>query len=273
MKILTSAKINLNLKIHDGLQDNFHKIESDIIPVGIFDEIVIKESQKDQIFFNKDKLNDELTTIHKSLSIMRKFNPSFDKSFEIKVDKQIPIESGLGGGSSNGAAIINFLCSNYELLMPAYLDVVKYVGSDVPFFVNKQPATISGIGENVVNLNDTPPMKIIIAVPKKGLSTREIFEKYDEMAPKDTEKYSWNDISLFNDLWNTSVEIYPELNTIKQNLEERYNKKFFMSGSGSALFSLFEENEEIEEIDSEEFNLKYFSITKKIDCSFSQNDD
>lgn len=273
MKILTSAKINLNLAIQNGLQDNFHKIQSDIIPVGIFDEIVIKESRKDKIVFNKDRLNDELTSIHKSLSIMRKFNPSFDKSFEIKVDKQIPIESGLGGGSSNGAAIINFLCSNYELLMPAYLDVVKYVGSDVPFFVNKQPATISGIGENVVNLNDTPPMKIIIAVPKKGLSTREIFEKYDEMAPKDTEKYSWNDISLFNDLWNTSVEIYPELNTIKQNLEERYNKKFFMSGSGSALFSLFEENGEIEEIDSEEFNLKYFSITKKIDCSFSQNDD
>ena len=108
---------------------------------------------------------------------------------------------------------------------------------------------------------------------KKGLSTKEIFEKYDEMKPKDTEKYSWNDISLFNDLWNTSVEIYPELNIIKQNLEDRYNKNFFMSGSGSALFSLFEENEEIEEIDSEEFNLKYFSITKKIDCSFSQNDD
>ena len=83
MKILTSAKINLNLKIHDGLQDNFHKIESDIIPVGIFDEIVIKESQKDQIIFNIDKLNDELTTIHKSLSIMRKCNPSFDKTFEI----------------------------------------------------------------------------------------------------------------------------------------------------------------------------------------------
>ena len=157
--------------------------------------------------------------------------------------------------------------------MPSYIDVVKNVGSDVPFFINKQPATISGIGEIVVNLNDTRPIKVIIAVPKKGLSTKEIFEKYDEMKPKDTEKYSWNDISLFNDLWNTSVEIYPELNTIKQNLEERYNKNFFMSGSGSALFSLFEENEEIEEIDSEEFNLKYFSITKKIDCSFSQNDD
>ena len=175
MKILSSAKINLNLKIHDGLQDNYHKIESDIIPVGIFDEIVIKESQKDQIVFNIDKLNYELTTIHKSLSLMRKLNPSFDKSFEIKVDKQIPIESGLGGGSSNGAAIINFLCSNYELSMPSYHDVVKQVGSDVPFFINKQPATISGIGENVLNLNDTPPMKIIIAVPKNGLSTKEVF--------------------------------------------------------------------------------------------------
>ena len=157
--------------------------------------------------------------------------------------------------------------------MPSYHDVVKYVGSDVPFFINKQPANISGIGENVLNLNDTPPMKIIIAVPKNGLTTKEVFEKYDETQPKETEKYLWNDISLFNDLWNTSIEIYPELNAIKQNLEERYNKNFFMSGSGSALFSLFEEHEEIEEIDSEELNLKFFSITKKIDCSFSQNDD
>ena len=85
MRILTSAKINLNLKIHDGLQDNFHKIESDIIPVGIFDEIVIEESQKDQIVFNIDKLNNELTTIHKSLSLMRKLNPSFDKSLKSKL--------------------------------------------------------------------------------------------------------------------------------------------------------------------------------------------
>ena len=273
MKILTSAKINLNLTIHDGLQDNFHKIESDIIPVGIFDEILINESQKDHIVFNIDKLNDELTTIHKSLSLMRKHNPSFDKSFEIKVHKQIPIESGLGGGSSNGAAIINFLCSNYELSMPSFSDVVKHVGSDVPFFINKQPATISGIGENVLTLNGIPPMKIIIAVPKNGLSTKEVFEKYDKIQQLDTKKYSWKTVSLFNDLWNASIEIYSELNEIKQNLEERYNNNFFMSGSGSALFSLFEEHEEIEEIDFEEFNLKYFSITKKIDCSFSQNDD
>ena len=61
--------------------------------------------------------------------------------------------------------------------------------------------------------------------------------------------------------------------TLKQNLEDSYNKNFFMSGSGSALFSLFEEHEEIEEIVSKEFSLKYFSITKKIDCSLSQNDD
>ena len=57
MKILTSAKINLNLTVHDGSQDKFHKIESDIVPIGIFDEIVIMESRKDQIVFNKEKLN------------------------------------------------------------------------------------------------------------------------------------------------------------------------------------------------------------------------
>ena len=71
MKILTSAKINLNLKIQDDLQDNFHKIESDIIPVGIFDEIIIKESKTEQIVFNIDRLNNETTTIHNALSIVR----------------------------------------------------------------------------------------------------------------------------------------------------------------------------------------------------------
>ena len=91
MKILTSAKINLNLAIQNGLQDNFHKIQSDIIPVGIFDEIVIKESRKDKIVFNNDRLNDELTSIHKSLSIMRKFNPSFDKFFDNFFDFNIHV--------------------------------------------------------------------------------------------------------------------------------------------------------------------------------------
>ena len=64
MKILSSAKINLNLKIHDGLQDNYHKIESDIIPVGIFDEIVIKESQKE------DRKSTRLNSSHSSVSRM-----------------------------------------------------------------------------------------------------------------------------------------------------------------------------------------------------------
>ena len=147
MKLRTSAKLNLNLEIFSEKRDSLHKLSSLMIPVDIYDNIEIEESISDTINFSDENLNLIESTIHKALKLIRKNNPSFDKSFDIYIDKKIPYNSGLGGGSSDAGAVIRYLCDNYELDLPSNLEIVREVGSDVPFFLQGVSAVIQGIGE------------------------------------------------------------------------------------------------------------------------------
>ena len=270
MKLRTSAKINLNLEILSEKQDNLHKLSSLMIPIDIYDDIEIKESVSETIKFSDENLNSIESTIHKALKLVRKNNPSFDKSFDIYIDKKIPYNSGLGGGSSDAGAVIRYLCDNYELDLPSNLDIVREVGSDVPFFIQGVSAVIKGIGEIVEPLDLNTDLDLLIAVPKVGLSTKEVFNTFDTLDSKNRDTDTWNKIEIFNDLWPASTEVYPELKSLRDDLQEKYQNKFFMSGSGSSFFSIIEAREELK---PENMNFSFIQYCKKIDCSLYQNDD
>ena len=270
MKLRTSAKINLNLEIFSEKQANLHKLSSLMIPVDIYDDIEIKESVSETIKFSDKNLNSIDSTIHKALKLIRKNNPSFDKSFDIYIDKKIPYNSGLGGGSSNAGAVIRYLCDNYELDSPSNLEIVREVGSDVPFFVQGVSAITQGIGEIVEPFNLNTDLDLLIAVPNIGLSTKDVFNSFDTLESKNRDTDTWNAVEIFNDLWPAASEVYPELVMLREALQEKFQNKFFMSGSGSSFFSIIEAKEElIPEYESFSF-IKY---CKKIDCSLYQNDD
>ncbi len=169
MKLRTSAKINLNLEIFSEKQDSLHKLSSLMIPIDLYDDIKIEESISENIKFSDGNLNNIESTIHKALKLIRKNNPSFDKSFDIYIDKKIPYNSGLGGGSSDAGALIRYLCDNYELDLPSNLEIVREVGSDVPFFIQGVSAVINGIGEIVEPLDLNTDLDLLIAVPKVAL--------------------------------------------------------------------------------------------------------
>ena len=273
MKLLSSAKINLNLAILPANDSDLHELISDIIPVDIFDEIEIEENKKNSIEYDKKELNTVHTTVHKALELIKKCNPNFDKQFKINISKNIPIEAGLGGSSSNAGTVISYLCREYELNVPSYTEIAHYIGSDVPFFVHGSAAKVEGIGERITPLNAIPNMNLIVAVPKFGLSTKEVFNQYDKLKLIDTPKDKWNQIDIFNDLFYAASYLRPEIIDIKNHLETELNETFYMSGSGSSLFAIFDDEAIHNELDSENFNLQSTYITKKIDCSFSQNDD
>jgi len=270
MKLRTSAKINLNLEIFSEKQDSLHKLSSLMIPIDIFDDIEIEESISENIKFSDENLNTIESTIHKALKLIRKNNPSFDKSFDIYIDKKIPYNSGLGGGSSDAGAVIRYLCDNYELDLPSNLDIVREVGSDVPFFVQGVSAVIKGIGEIVETLDLNTDIDLLIAVPKVGLSTKDVFSTFDSLDFKNRDTDTWNKIEVFNDLWPAATEVYPELVSLRDGLQEKYQNKFYMSGSGSSFFSIIEEKEELK-LENESFS--FIQHCKKIDCSLYQNDD
>lgn len=273
MKLLSSAKINLNLKILPMIDGNLHGLISDIIPIGIFDEIEILENNKNIVEYDKKELNSTHTTVHKAVELIEKFNPSFDKKFNINIAKNIPIEAGLGGSSSNAGTIIKYLCKEYELNIPPYTEIAQSIGSDVPFFVNGSAAKVEGIGDKITALDGIPNMDLLIAVPQFGFSTKDVFNQYDKMNVIDSPKDLWNQIDIFNDLFNAVSFIHPEIIDIKNYLESELNEKFYMSGSGSSLFAIIEDITKHNDLRSENFNLESIYITKKIDCSFSQNDD
>ena len=211
MKLRTSAKINLNLEIFSEKQDNLHKLSSLMIPVDIYDYIEIKESVNETIKFSDENLNSIESTIHKALKLIRKNNPSFDKSFDIYIDKKIPYNSGLGGGSSDAGAVIRSLCDIYELDLPSNLEIVREVGSDVPFFIQGVSAVIQGIGEVVEPLDLNTDIDLLIAVPKVGLSTKDVFNSFDTLDSKNRDTDTWKTIEIFNDLWPAATVVYLSL--------------------------------------------------------------
>jgi len=270
MKLRTSAKINLNLEIFSEKQDSLHKLSSLMIPIDIYDDIEIEESIYEGIKFSDTNLNTIESTIHKALKLIRKNNPSFDKSFDIYIDKKIPYNSGLGGGSSDAAAVICYLCENYGLDLPSNLEMVLEVGSDVPFFVQGVCALIQGIGEIVEPIDLNTDLDLLIAVPKVGLSTKDVFNSFDSLDSKNRDTDTWNAIKIFNDLWPAATNVYPELASLREALQEKYKNKFFMSGSGSSFFSIIQEREELK---PEYESFSFIQYCKKIDCSLYQNDD
>ena len=183
------------------------------------------KSVSETIKFSDENLNTIESTIHKALKLVRKNNPSFDKSFDIYIDKKIPYNSGLGGGSSDAGAVIRYLCDNYELDIPSNLEIVLEVGSDVPFFVHGRSAIIQGIGEIVEPIDLNTDLDLLIAVPKVGLSTKDVFNSFDTLDSKNRNTDTWNTIEIFNDLWPAATEVYPELISLRDDLQEKYQNK------------------------------------------------
>ena len=272
MRLLTSAKINLNLKVSEQQNSGLHFLDSDMIPIDIYDEISINEAEVDTILFSIDQLNNEYTTVHKALALLRKINSSFKQQFVISVEKNIPLQSGLGGGSSDAGALLKYLVDTYQLEEPSMLEIATEVGSDVPFFYNGASSKVQGIGDVLKPFNSDTlnNVQVIIAVPNIHLSTGAVFNKFDELETKSTQKHEFNNIEIFNDLWEASSELSEDLKKIKNELENVFQNKFFMSGSGPTLFSLFDSQVENNFTNYSNNNLRFFKVCKKIECSLSQ---
>ena len=276
MKIFSSAKINLNLIVNTEVIQGLHTLSSLMIPISLFDEIKIREidDDKDIIEFNSDVPINENSTIHKSLEYLREEN-DFHQRFHIVVHKNIPIEAGLGGGSSDAGSIIKFLSTKYNLLTPNRIKIANSIGSDVPFFIDGLASNVSGFGETLHPVNIPEPMHLLIVTPYENLSTARVFQEFDNQTENHHIEISLhNGIELKNNLWKSAISLEPMLLDHKNYLESVTNKEFFMSGSGTTLFCIGDEEDLISQkqnIDSQSFRL--ITLTKKIHSSLLQEED
>jgi 4-diphosphocytidyl-2-C-methyl-D-erythritol kinase len=172
----------------------------------------------------------------------------------IELQKHIPIGAGLGGGSSDAAAVLLALDQLLRTeIGPARLaDWAFELGADVPFFVHGCPARVRGVGEIVEPLPVWPHLSLVVACRDSGLSTAEVYREYDRALTK-AETASIKDVFadpqvplrewLVNDLEAAANQIQPGIHWLKRRLLELGAVAAAMTGSGSAVFGVWSEAE------------------------------
>ena len=249
MKLISSAKINLRLKCVGKYSNGYHELEMINMRYPIYDFIYIykeKENKLEYLNSSLDPLKDNL--VLKVLEYMQETFNIGDK-FKIVIEKHIPIGAGLGGGSSNAAAIINYINNEYKLNLSNFdlISIGKLFGADIPYCLFDNAAIVRGIGEVIEFIDLNLEEDIVIVNPNIYISTKDVFLNNKRISEKSNLE-EIKDLRLFeNDLEESAFLLNKELQDVKSYLESLDIKHVVMSGSGSS-FVLFIDKEKKEEV-------------------------
>ncbi len=225
------AKANLFFRVVSKRPDGFHEVASLYTALSLGDYIHLNLEDVDSFSSNIESLrNDDSNLIIHARNLFRKAT-NIQHALSIKLEKNIPIGSGLGGGSSNAATVLwamNELFGN-PLSIDELIKIGSSIGSDVPFFFSKGSAYCTGRGEILINSEFEVVEPFWVAKPDKySLSTPQVYSvcKPSGVCDKD---------SLFvNDLESAAFTLIPELKTFKDNLINLGFTNVVMTGSGTA---------------------------------------
>jgi 4-diphosphocytidyl-2-C-methyl-D-erythritol kinase len=229
------AKVNLSLYV-TGVISNMHTLEMVNIPIPFYDIFEIEESEKD-IFYSNVYIKDNL--VLKTLDLWRQFTKIYT-CVKINLTKNIPLGSGLAGGSADCGALIRALNRLFMIDKPLedFINLAIMIGSDVPFCLFNKEAYVTHLGENIKFLNKSPHIKSIVLVfPDVQTSTKLVFCNFDgpyKSNPKLALAYN-DDFKYFlkyrkNFLTSTTLKLYPQLQ------EFNNYKRLMMSGSGATFY-------------------------------------
>jgi len=244
------AKLNLGLKILNKRPDNYHNLNSIFIQINLYDTLTFISSDEFSIECNNAAVpSDTSNTIYKAFNILNK-NYKIDTTFKIKLHKSIPLESGLGGGSSNAATTLITLnqLNNLKLNKEELITIAKQVGSDVPFFIEGGIKQIQGVGDIIYNYSAPilKSLKFILVFPQFSISTAWAYKKIKKTLHNhiDSNKFpaldEYVDWKLFdNDFEKVVGSAYPEIFEIKEVLLNNGALYSGLSGSGSTMFGIY----------------------------------
>ena len=246
LKSYAPAKINLILRVLGKREDGYHEIFSLMQRVSLFDTLYFRPISAPRIelktncpFLPTDKSN----LIYRAASLFFKEVCS-DSGISIYLIKRIPISSGLGGGSSDAATTLLSLNRLFGdcLSKKRLLEMAVSLGSDVPFFIFKSTAIVTGRGENVTPIDLDSHFWYIILCPPIRVSTAKIYSSWkltkirnETKIPKGKEILRY----LENDLEDFAIHYFPEISLAKEMLKEVGAVKALMTGSGGAVFGVF----------------------------------
>ena len=256
--IKARAKVNLNLEILGKREDNYHNLESVFQKVNLYDEIYIKKIQTDdfKLNINVKELETKENIIYKAYVKLKEQYKTIT-GIEVTVNKKIPMQAGMAGGSTDCAAFIIAMNKLFDLkLTKKEMEALgKSLGADVvPCFYNKA-IKAEGIGDIITNIDTDFKYYMLIIKPKIACNTKEMFQKLDTEEDIQQLHTSENIIKalenkdiylLANNLYNVFEEVIQEkeiIQDIKKELIKNGALQALMTGSGSCVYGIFKDKQ------------------------------
>jgi len=247
MKQKAYAKINLSLDVFNIREDGYHDLKSVMVPIDFYDVVDIKISKENNYYCDKSYIRwDENNSI---LKMIKLFQDKYDinDNYTISLNKVVPTQAGLGGGTADGAAALKILQQTYGITMSKeeIKEMCMGVGADVLFNYYNKPAIVTGVGDGLEFFDIKDKYNVLLIKPKFGVSTKQSFEllNMETCDHPDIDKLKealekGNDITglLGNSLEEPSIELNKDIQRIKDTLKELGVKNVLMSGSGSTVF-------------------------------------
>lgn len=249
------GKINIGLDITGKREDGYHLLKMILQTVNIYDDVLARKTREGIVV--KTTLpfipNDERNLAYKAADlIIKEFNIKGGVRIDIK--KTIPVGGGLAGGSADAAAIIQAMDALYGLGMSTEKmdEIALKLGSDVPFCLRKGTYFAEGIGEQLTELSPMPDMTVLICTPNFPVSTKWAYDAYDGMFSQNHPDINslvcaienGDSDKIFGYMGNVLEKVvgreYPEILHLKNDMERFGAVKAMMSGSGSSVFGLFD---------------------------------
>ncbi len=268
------AKVNLALAVSDTLSDGYHDLKNIMVPIDLYDILTFEEIEDGIILLDNTNLKAIDNIVYKAAKLFLS-NYKIKKGVLITLDKHIPQEAGLAGGSADAAATFRGLNKLFNLDIPLFelAELSTNLGSDIAYCVYDKAALCTGRGTNIELLKTKyPKWNILLIKPPFGCSTKKIYELYKNDKTEKDEKINnvikaleVGDLDLlkenmFNDLETPAFKLRPEL----AYLSNQYNKeiKCMMSGSGSTLFMISDKEDVLVKIKEKSNEFLQIYLTK-----------
>ena len=248
------AKVNIGLRVLDQREDGYHNIHTIFQELAFHDTVTISKTHDGYELSSNDKNfpTDSSNTCSKAYVAVKVHYPDV-AGIKIHVKKEIPQGSGLGGGSSNGATTLKGMNELYGLGLSndELTELSLQVGADVPFFIHGGTQLGEGIGEQLTQLDIELPQSILVIIPGMHISTKWAYSRLRKKletggkAPNFAGLIERSEIPFQffeNDFEKIVFSTYPEIGLIKDQLLANKARFASLSGSGSAVFGLFDDD-------------------------------
>ena len=260
LHVKAPAKINLFLRIIGKRPDGYHDLHTLMCPLALYDTLTLSAGGKgiivacDHPGVPQDASNLAARSAHLFLQTVFTDHAPPVSGLTIHIDKKIPVGAGLGGGSSDAAAVLVALNDYFgrPLTVRALMALGARLGADVPFFILGRPALATGIGDRLEPFPHLTPWTALLVYPNEVVSTAWVYKNLNLRLTKDEKKLSkfhfdgrlFNvDEHLVNDLEPVTEKAVPVISAIKRLLLAHGAAGAMMTGSGSTVFGLFADPE------------------------------